>query len=309
MLHNRVMHRKILFAAIIVIVALGVAAYLSFFRTERPSPTPSTPPDLPGAEEFGLTKAELVRQVEAVEQTIASCMNTAGFQYVPVDYLTVRKSMDADKKAGGLTDEEFRSQFGYGITTQPVTPGAPPQLSAPDSAATIGLGSENVRLFNSLSAADQAAYNRALLGENTATTFAVTLEAEDFSQTGGCTRAAIEQTFKPNELGSAYTNPGDGLIAQDSRVIAATAKWSACMREAGFNYNNPEGIEADFKERLTAVTAGTDPNILNTEARRALTELQGEERAVAVADFECAEEFIEPAVKQVETELYGAPQN
>lgn len=303
------MHRKIIFAAIIVIAALGVAAYLSSFRTESPSSTPSTPPNLPGAEEFGLTKAELVQKIETTEAAIAACMRQAGFQYVPVDYLTIRKSMDADKKAAGLTDEEFRQQFGYGISTRSLSDSTPPQLSGADHAATIGLGKQNVDFFTGSSPADQAAYNRALLGESPTATFAVSLEAEDFSTTGGCTRAAVEQVFKPDQLQPAYVNPGDVLIAQDQRVLNATAKWSTCLREAGFNYNNPEGIEADFKERLTAVTAGADPSTLNPEAARALTELQGEERIVAVADFECEEEFIEPAVKQVETELYGAPQN
>ena len=305
------MRAKTLLLAGIIIAAVAVVTYLTVFNSKQPnrkllSGSPST---LPGTEEFGLTKAELVQKAEAVEQGIASCMSAAGFQYVPVDYLTVRKSMDADKKAAGLTDDEFRAQFGYGISTQRVATNIPPQLSGADHAATIGFGNENVRLFNSLSPSDQAAYNRALLGENTDATFAITLEAEDFSRTGGCIRIAIEQTFKPEELSAVYLNPGDALIAQDPRVIAATTTWSECMREAGFNYNTPEDIEPDFKNRLSAITGGADTGTLSGEAQRALTELQGQERAIAVADFDCAEEFLEPAVIQVETELYGAPQN
>lgn len=303
------MHRKIIFAAIIVIVALGVAAYLSFFRTERPSPTPSTPLDLPGAEEFGLTKAELVQKIEATEAAIAACMQKTGFQYVPVDYLTVRKSMDADKKAAGLTDEEFRQQFGYGISTRSLSASTPPQLSGADHAATIGLGKQNVDFFTSLAPTDQAAYNRALLGENPTATFAVSLEAEDFSTTGGCTRTAVEQVFADEELRPAYVNPGDALLAQDQRVITATAKWASCMREAGFNYNNPEEIEPTLRDRLQAITGGAELVTASPDAQSALTELQGEERTIAVSDAQCEEEFIEPAVRQVETELYGAPQN
>lgn len=257
--------------------------------------------EVPGTEEFGLTEEELVESVEAVEALIASCMSDAGFEYVPVDYATVRKAMDADKTAPGLTDEEYAATFGYGITTQP-------QLAGANTPATLGLGEQNIQIFNSLSDADQIAYNHTLFGENTDATFAVTLEAEDFAETGGCTRAAIEQVFSPEELSAAYYNPGDALIEQDPRVIAAIAAWAACMREAGFDYNNPEEIEPDLEDRLDAILDGADPEMLSAAAQADLTELQGEERAIAVADLECELKFIEPAVRQVETELYGAPQ-
>lgn len=311
MLDRYVMSNKVLLVGALIIVGIVVAAYVSVVGSPRVprelSPTSSA--TLPGAEEFGLTKAELVQHIEATEGSIAACMETAGFGYVPVDYLTVRKSMDADKKVAGLTDDEFRAQFGYGITTQLATAGPAPQLSGADHAATIGLGSENIKIFTGLSPTDQAAYNRALFGENATATFATALEAEDFSQIGGCTQTAVEQVFGPAQLGAAYVNPGDTLIAQDSRVIEATATWSDCMRDAGFTYTTPEEIEPDLKERLTAIIVGEQPALLTPDARRALTQLQGEEKTIAVADFACAEEFIEPAVKQVETELYGAPQN
>lgn len=254
---------------------------------------------MPGTEEFGLTEEELVQGVEAVEGLVAKCMREAGFEYVPVDYATVRKAMDADKTAPGLTTEEYAATYGYGISTQPPGGAASP--------AIIGLGEENMRIFNSLSGSDQAAYNYTLFGENTDATFAVSLEAEDFSETGGCTRAAIEQVFSPEELGAAYYNPGDALIEQDPRVIAAIGDWSDCMREAGFNFDSPEDIEEDIMDRLDAILDGAVPEELSAAGQAELTELQGEERAIAVADLECELKFIEPAVRQVETELYGAP--
>jgi hypothetical protein len=254
---------------------------------------------MPGTEEFGLTEAELVSSVEAVETLIATCMSEAGFEYYPVDYATVRKAMDADKAAAGLTTEEYAAAYGYGISTQP--PGGA------DSPAIIGLGEQNMQIFNSLSQPDQNAYNYTLFGENTDATFAVSLEAEDFSETGGCTRTAIEQAFSPEELSTAYYNPSDALVEQDPRVIAAISAWSNCMREAGFDYDNPEEIESDLEDRLDAILDGADPQTLSPAAQADLTELQGEERATAVADLECELKLIEPAVRQVETELYGAP--
>jgi hypothetical protein len=254
----------------------------------------------PGAEEFGLTEEEIVKSVDAVEAMIATCMGEAGFEYVPVDYATVRKAMDADKTAPGLTTEEYAATYGYGISTQP--PGGT------DSPAVIGLGEQNMRIFNSLSDADQVAYKNTLFGENTDATFAVTLEAEDFSETGGCTRSAIEQVFSPKEMGTAYYNPKDALIEQDPRVISAVAAWSDCMREAGFDYDSPEETEEDIKDRLDAILDGATPQELSAAGQDQLTQLEGEERAIAVADLECELKFIEPAVRQVETELYGAPQ-
>jgi hypothetical protein len=263
----------------------------------------------PGTEEFGLTEEELVTKIESVESLIAKCMSDAGFEYVPVDYLTVRQAMDADKTIAGLGDEEYAAQFGYGISTQVAVADLPPQLADPTTPATIGLGKQNIQIFNSLSAADQAAYNRTLFGENADETFAVALEAEDFSQTGGCTRAAVEQVFNPKDLSVAYSNPKDALIEQDPRVIAAVADWAECMREAGFDYNNPEEIEPDLEDQLDAILDDADPKTLSVEAQAALTELQGEEKAIAVADLDCEAKYIVPAVQQVETELYGGPQN
>jgi hypothetical protein len=253
----------------------------------------------PGTEEFGMTQEELVQSIEAVEAGIATCMSDAGFEYVPVDYATVRQAMLADKSAPGLSNEEYAAAYGYGISTQPPGGAASP--------AVIGLGEENMRIFNSLSGSDQTAYNYTLFGENTDATFAVSLEAEDFSETGGCTRTAIEQVFSPEELSAAYYNPGDARIEQDPRVIAAIAAWSDCMREAGFNYDNPEETEEDIQDRLDAVLDGAAPEELSAAGQAELTELQGEERAVAVADLECEAKFIEPVVVQVETEMYGAP--
>ena len=98
----------------------------------------------------------------------------------------------------GLSEEEFINKYGFGVAT--MYTGQPPQLTTGYSPARVGLGERNVQIFKSLSPADQAAYNRALFGENVEATFAVALETENLSQTGGCTRKAIEQVFKPEQL-------------------------------------------------------------------------------------------------------------
>jgi hypothetical protein len=260
---------------------------------------------LPGTEEFGMTREQLVTNIEAVEGLIAECMSAAGFEYVAADYDTVREGMLADKSLPGLSEEEFIEQYGYGIST--LYSGLGPQASEATTPAKLGLGEQNVQIYNSLSDADQAAYNRALFGENTDATFAVALEGEDFSRTGGCTRAAIEQVFAPEQLSVTYANPLDALVEQDPRMIAAFGEYADCIREAGFDYSHPEQIEADIRSRLDAITGGDPLESLSADARAALTELQGEERAVASVAFGCEEEILTPVEEQILRELYARP--
>ena len=272
--------------------------------SQQPVPTqPNTVSmdSLPGTEEFGMSKEELVQNIEALEALIAVCMSDAGFEYVAVDYNTARQGMLADKSLPGLSEKQFFDQYGYGIST--LYTGLDPQVADMTTPARIGLGADNLRIFDSLSPADQVAYNHTLFGEHPDATFAVTLEAEDFSRTGGCTRAAIEQVFEPEQLTVTYFNPLDALIAQDPRMIAGLEAWSACMRDAGFDYNTPEDTEPDMKTRLDAITQGVKVEEMSAADQAALVQLQGEERSVAVADYNCGLQFVEPVAQQVEREL------
>ena len=249
-----------------------------------------------GSEEFGLTMDQLASKVEKVEGLIGDCMTAAGFEYVPVDFARVKDGMDADKSAPGLSDEEFVAQYGFGITTQYDHPGR-----------EIGLGDQNVAIYDALPPDEQVAYDHALLGEDREATFAQSVEAEDFSKTGGCTRQAVEQVFTPQELTQAYINPADVAISQDPRVVEATGKWSDCMRQKGYDYAGPDDVEQDLHDRLDALTHGADPRSLTGSDAAALTELQGEELALAPVSIKCEEDVLEPVVSKVEEEVFGAP--
>lgn len=257
----------------------------------------------PGTEEFGLTKEELVKSIEAVEQRIATCMNKAGFEYIAVDYNTVRKGMLADKSLPGVTERDYVAQYGYGIST--FYTGLPPQLAEETTATKIGLGEQNIANFNKLSAADRVAYARALLGEFNDSTFAVALEREDFSRTGGCTREAIAQVFTVDQLKATYVNPVDARVEQDPRMLEALGKFSECLRAKGFKYNRPDDIEPDLRKRLDAITHSAPLDALTPDALTALKQLQGEERAIAVAELGCTVEIIEPVEEQVLRELHA----
>lgn len=250
------------------------------------------------AAEFGLTEAEVTVRVDAVEVAIAKCMTTAGFEYVPVDYKTIRTAMDTDSKPSGLDSDQFRTEFGYGISTL---------YGGSNNQFEVGLG-RNLAIRDGLPGPDRVAWERALLGEDTSQSFAVGLDSEDLSRTGGCTRTAVEATFSPQELGPGfvnYQNADAARVEQDPRVIDAVRAWSTCMRDAGYSYDTSSDIDTDLASRLDSITGGLAPADLTADAQSALTQLQGEERAIAAADNECELAHVTDVKAKVEKELLG----
>ena len=162
---------------------------------------------------------------------------------------------------------------------------------------------ENVRILDDLGEADRVGYILTLLGEDDAGAFYATLEEEDFSPTGGCTRSAIEQLFDEELLLHSYENPVDALVDLHPRVLAAVELWAECMREEGFDYHTADVMEAEFEDRFDAIEEAIEEG--DPGASEALTELQGEELFIAVLDQECETEFVDPVAEAVEFELTG----
>jgi len=261
---------------------------------------------IPGKEEFGMTREELYNAIENVEAQISKCMREAGFEYIAVDYNTVRRGMTADKSLPGMSEREFIQQYGFGIST--LYTGLAPQVSELRTPAQIGLGEQNVQIYQSLSPADQVAYSHALFGEHPDATFAVALETEDFSRTGGCTRSAIEQFFTEEQMSATYINPFDVLVDKDPRMVAANAEFANCLRAAGFEYSHEKEIEPDVRKRLDTITGGAPLEALSSDARAALVELQVYERALASATLSCEARHLDPVADRVEREFYAGPQ-
>lgn len=261
---------------------------------------------IPGKEEFGMTREQLFTAIENAEAEISRCMSEAGFEYIAVDYNTIRYGMTADKSLPGMGERQFIEQYGFGIST--LYTGLAPQLSELRTPAQIGLGEQNVHIFRRLSPADQVAYTHTLFGEHSDATFAVALETEDFSRTGGCTRRAIEKFFTPEQMSATFVNPFDALVDQDPRMMAANTEFANCLRTAGFEYNHEREIEPDLRKRLDAITGGAPLEAFSSDARAALTELQAYERALAAVTLSCERRYLDPVADQVERELYAGPQ-
>jgi hypothetical protein len=258
-----------------------------------------------GSEEFGLTQKELVQSIEKVESLIAKCMKKNGFEYVPSDYKTVRRGMVTEKSKPGMSEDEFVGQYGFGISTRYT--GRPPQLDEGYNPAQVSLGKRNVEIFKKLSPADQVAYNHALLGSSAGATFAMSLEAENFSRCGGCTLEAIKQVFKPEELSVTYYNPNDALVNKHPRMKAALKTYTEKMRAAGFEYNHPDEVEGDVRKRLDAILGGDTPPLekLSPEQQAALKKLQEYERRVAKINLKLEEEIFDPVEEQIHKEMYA----
>jgi hypothetical protein len=251
---------------------------------------------LPGVKEFGLTEEQFAAHVEKTQALIAECMNAAGFEYIPVDVKTIEAAQKRVRTEPGYTRRTYKVRWGLGVTTRFDNP-----------VRDTGLG-PNLQIYNGLSKADKVAYSRTLWGENPNADFAFTLDEEDFSSTGGCTRKAVSQVFTPAQLKGTYVNPKDVLVDSDPRIVAAHKRWSDCMHKYGYEYERDQDeIIEELQDRLEEVTQGDDPRTLTGTRLSALRKLQKEEIALSLADLDCQIKHTDRIYREVEVEVYGQP--
>ncbi|HEX6921012.1 MAG TPA: hypothetical protein VF314_12340 [Actinomycetes bacterium] len=265
-------------------------------KSAKPSPSGTgTGGKLPGIKEFGLTEEEFAQHVEKTQALIAECMREAGFEYVPVDVRTVEAAQARVRQDPGYTRREYKEKWGLAVTTRFDNP-----------VRDTGLGPQNLRIFKGLSEADQEAYNRTLFGDDPNRDFVFTLDEEDFSETGGCTRKAVAAVFTPEQLKGTYVNPKDVLVDNDPRIVKARAAWSKCMRAAGYDYlEDQDEIIEDFQDRLDELLDGDAPTELTGERAAELKKLQQEEIAASLADLDCQLKHTDKIYDVVEVEVYG----
>jgi hypothetical protein len=251
--------------------------------------------DLPGTFPLGLTAEEYAANIEKTQALIAKCMADAGFEYVPASIQDVAVAEHADRVQPGMTREEYKKYWGYGVSTR-----------FDNLARELELGPRNLRYIESLSEADKAAYERTLWGDDPNATFAFALGDEDFSSTGGCTRKAVEQVFTPEQIRGDYVNPKDVLIDNDPRVAKAKADWVACMEGYGYiGYLDQDEIIEEFEQRFEALTSDEEAPTLTGPKLRKLQEMQKEEIAAALADLQCQNKHTTEVTRRVEEEVYG----
>jgi hypothetical protein len=243
-------------------------------------------------DQLGFSEEGVVERQTRVEGVIRACMQAQGFEYVPVDPLAQRAALTGKAR---MTDEEFLEQFGYGIST---LFGRGGQESDP-----------NERIRKSLGPADRAAYDRTLWGENSGLTFAEAIDSDAAGELGGCTKKATEAVFGGADVLARVQGKFDELeerITQDQRMVRAVERWSKCMADEGYQYNEPEQIDTDLIKRFKSIAGAvvqpgaTAPPVPGTTYdRAALVALQREEVKVANADLACEKRHIEPVELEV----------
>jgi hypothetical protein len=276
-----VLRHRLLVMALTTIAAIAIAGCGGDDKSAEP------PQELEDTIGFGGDSAKEAR----VENRIGECMRAQGFQYQPVDPFAAQQAITGKAR---ITDEEFTKQFGYGIST------------------LLGKGNQqsdpNERIRSSLSGPDRAAYDRALGGDNPGVTFQEAVDSGDFSELGGCTKEASDASFGGAAVLNQLVERLDGLderIIQDQRMVKANEKWSACMQEKGYRYEEPDAIDEDLTERFRGIVgAGIRPGTSTIPPgssfdRAALTALQAEEVRIANADLECEKQEIEPVERAV----------
>jgi hypothetical protein len=269
-----------------VFVAVAAFSIAACGGDDKPA---EPPPELEDTLGFGGDAAKELQS--RVENRIRECMKAQGFDYVPVDPFAQQQALTGKAR---ISDEEFTRQFGYGIST------------------LFGKGSQqsdpNERIRQSLSGADRAAYDRALGGENPGFTFSEAVDSGDFSELGGCTKQASDAAFGGADVLTTLVGRLDELderITQDQRMVKAVEKWSVCMQEKGFRYEEPDAIDSDLQERFSSIVgSGIRPGTSaippgTSYDRAALTDLQREEVRIANADLDCEEKEIIPVERDV----------
>lgn len=278
---------------------LGVAVLLAVTGCGSDTGSDASPgkgKPLPGIKEFGLTEVQFVQHVERTQALISRCMADAGFEYVPVDVKTIEAAQARVRQDPGYTRRSYKEKWGLAVTTRFDNP-----------VRDTGLG-PNLEIWKSLPERDREAYSRTLWGEDADADFVFTFDEEDFSSTGGCTRKAVAQVFTPDQLKGTYVNPKDVLVESDPRIIEAEDKWTECMRDAGYDYEDDQDeIIEDFEKRLDELAGDDEPATLTGARAVALRKLQQEEIAVSLVDLDCQVKYTDDVFRKVEIEIFGQP--
>lgn len=261
---------------------------------------------------LGLDDAGLALKQARVEELVKACMKTAGFDYVPVDPNATKAAITG---TSGLTDEEFRRQFGYGIST------------VFEKVVEISQSSQsvdpNVTYRSRLDPAGQQAFDIGLTGGKSDVSVSGAVEAAkagELGGLGGCVEVATTEVFGGANVISALAKIEelDARAEADERLIKARADWSNCMRKLGFDYQEPNAVDGAIMDKLIAIVGPSAAKVLGEDARfsplvfgtatvppydkDALARLQTEELATAEADLDCEEKYVVDAEDKVKAE-------
>ncbi|MDQ3946483.1 MAG: hypothetical protein M3357_15305 [Actinomycetota bacterium] len=238
-------------------------------------------------EQIGLDEEGLLERQAQAENLIRDCMKAEGFEYVPVDPVAQQAALVGQ---AGMSQEDFEAQFGYGITTL-----------YEQRLQQAGSG-PNKEIRATLGESDRAVYDRALYGDDPTATFAAALDAGDFTRLGGCVKQATDEVFGGTAVLQTLQTKMDEVdekIFADRRMVKAIAKWSQCMRDAGYDgLSEPDQLDAVLEQKLEAIVGPPEERVAPAPGeepaydRTALKALQREEVAMVASDIACEEKHL-----------------
>lgn len=314
-------------------VGFGVIAFAvttTLAACGSPSSTASVTTSADGASGTGSPLADLFSasgaSQRAMEDGIAACMRSRGWQYTP------NAALAPVTVFGGAGDPKFREQYGYGISTQPpagsLVGGAGGAVSVSGSAAD----DPNAEYIKTLSEADRARYDKDLFGAPAAGASAADGSAQPI-QIGGpdadpntCLSQAQQAVAKTHpEMSDAYNKRVGELtssMTKDPKMAAALTRWSQCMARSRWVYPTQEAAFADLQTRYDQILGihsptpgavpqsevvdfGTTPTTvaLNPDQQAKVAKLQVEEKAIAKADAACETEHLAKVRRDLEQDV------
>jgi hypothetical protein len=261
-----------------------------------------------------------------LQKKVRECMVLLGWEYTPVDPGSFTYT-DADAARD-------REEYGYGISTYIGNEDAGFGFSGPQPQTD-----PNQNYVQTLSEGEQTAYYEDLYGRYDES-------AEDVfdpSTASGCQNEAYRQVYGndlfadpdiQDDLNKVYEATVD-----DARMAKAQKKWSKCMGDKGYDYATQDEIYTDLQERVNALTGGDSggfsefapATVVSGDTvpfdefggdgggfddgggapapsydTKKLAELQALERAIAVRDHECTQQYLAPVQAEINTEAIDA---
>jgi hypothetical protein len=239
---------------------------------------------------FGLDKKSLLARRLKIEALVSTCMKKQGFDYVPLDPSAV--VVGAGKfVVTGLSEDEFRKQYGYGFSTT---------YDLKSATGTSAGVNPNVTIRDGLSPSDQKAYDKALNGGSEEGSFANAVGQGDFAKLGGCNKTAATEVFGGADalnVVSSTVEEVDKRVSADPQMVKAEREWKDCLTSAGFKYSTSDQIDSHFRDGLKAIVGSTPGNTGYDKA--SLAALQQEELRTAEADWACELKYKVPVEPKV----------
>lgn len=250
---------------------------------------------------LGLDQASIQAREAKVQQAIATCMKSEGFDYIPIDPAAAGFSFVTFGGAGQDTSE-YRKTKGYGISTTFGT-----------QRGTTPAKDPNEEIRSHLTDDERTAYDKALYGaaapkDTGAEGGGVQIRvgpggADQFGELG-CFGKAQQSVGgpSPETVGPKLKELQD-RIAADSRLVKANADWAACMNKSGYSqFTKPEEIIQYLFGKMAKVTGQDDSDSgpastdgISIQAggpakidEKALAAVQNEELTIAKADDSCS---------------------